>query len=174
MRLPYSTSRTGFLGFLIKTYALLVLLGGWLSCAFLLAIRIIWGWQFFQTGKGKLKHLGDVTEFFQSLHIPMPHLNAILASCTECFGGLMLLAGLGGRLASVPLTITMVVAYLTAERPDIHSMDDFVKATPFPFLFTVLTVLCFGPGKLSLDGIIGCVLKRKGVVAKNVALSSCK
>jgi putative oxidoreductase len=56
----------------------------------------------------------------------------------------------------------MIVAYLTAERPDIHSMDDFVKATPFPFLFTVLVVLCFGPGRLSLDYLLErLVWKRK-------------
>ncbi len=137
-----------------KIYGLLILAGAYFSHVLLLAIRVIWGWQFFQTGKGKLGNLGTVTEFFTSLHIPMPRFNAILASCTECCGGMLLLLGLGGRLVSVPLSITMVVAYLTAERADIHSMDDFVKATPFPFFFTVLVVFAFGPGKLSIDGLI--------------------
>ena len=138
----------------IKSYELLIYSATILQSIFLLAIRSIWGWQFFQAGKGKLGNLSSVTEYFSSLHIPLPHLNAIVASTTECFGGMLLLLGLGGRLVSVPLTITMIVAYLTAERADIHGMDDFVKATPFPFLFTVAVVLCFGPGKLSLDFLI--------------------
>jgi putative oxidoreductase len=138
----------------IKIYALLAVAGKLFAHLLLLAIRAIWGWQFFQTGKGKLGNLASVTDFFASLHIPAPNFNAILASCTECFGGLLLLVGLGGRLVSVPLAITMTVAYLTAERPDIHSMDDFVKATPFPFLFTALVVFAFGSGALSLDGLI--------------------
>jgi len=129
----------------------LILAGELLSHVFLAVIRVVWGWQFFQTGSGKLHHLGRITEYFSSLHIPMPRISAAMAGSTECFGGLLLVAGLGARLVSVPLTIVMLVAYATAEWPDIHKLDDFVKADPFPFLFTVLVVLCFGPGKISAD-----------------------
>ena len=76
------------------------------------------------------------------------------AGATECFGGLALCLGLGSRFASAALTVVMIVAYWTAERSDIHSMDDFVKATPFAFLFTVMTVLIFGPGRFSLDYVL--------------------
>jgi putative oxidoreductase len=137
-----------------KIYDLLILITGNLQSLFLLAIRVTWGWQFFQTGKGKLGNIAGVTDYFTSLHIPMPKLNAIMAGSTECFGGLLLIAGLGGRLVSVPLTFTMLVAYWTAERPDIHNMDDFVKAAPFAFLFTVLVVMLFGPGRFSIDYLI--------------------
>lgn len=138
----------------VKAYRLLIYGTTLLQSVFLLAIRVTWGWQFFQTGRGKLGDLDKVTGFFTSLHIPLPRVNAIMASTTECFGGLLLLVGLGGRLVSVPLTITMLVAYLTAHRADIHSVDDFVAAAPFPFLFTALVVLFFGPGKLSADYLI--------------------
>ena len=82
---------------------------GWLICGasllqspLLLVMRLYWGWSFFQTGKGKLMDLSKPTEFFQSLGIPFPHQQAILAGCTECFGGLLLLAGLASRLISIP------------------------------------------------------------------------
>src|SRR2546421_7161042 len=114
-------------GKLTKPYRLYTRALSFLQCPFLAAIRIIWGYQFFLTGKGKLGSLDKVTEFFASLHIPMPHLNAIVAATTECVGGLLLILGLGARLVSLPLTIVMVVAYLTAHRPDIHNVDDFVK-----------------------------------------------
>ena len=64
-----------------------------LQSLLLLVIRLYWGWAFFLTGKGKLMDLDKPTEFFQSLGIPLPHAQAMLAGATECFGGLLLLAG---------------------------------------------------------------------------------
>lgn len=138
----------------VKIYQLLIWLTSHVQSVFLLTIRLIWGWQFFQTGMGKLAHPDKVAGFFRDLGIPAPKVNAIAAGATECFGGLALCLGLGGRFASASLTVVMIVAYLTAERPDIHSFDDFVKATPFPFLFTVLVVLVFGPGRFSIDYLL--------------------
>jgi putative oxidoreductase len=88
-----------------------------LQPVFLLIIRLYWGWQFFETGKGKLMDIPKVTGFFQSLGIPFPGVNAYLAGCTECFGGLLLLAGLASRVTTVPLIFTMIIAYITAS-PD--------------------------------------------------------
>jgi putative oxidoreductase len=138
----------------VRAYLLLIALGRWFAPLLLLAIRVTWGWQLFLTGKGKLGNLDKVTGFFSQLNIPMPHFNAVLVACTECFGGLLLLAGLGGRLAAVPLTISMTVAYLTAHKDNIHSLDDFVHQDPFPFLFTTLVIFAFGPGLLSIDGLL--------------------
>jgi putative oxidoreductase len=141
-------------GIFVKIYSLLIFLTSHLSSLFLLAMRVTWGWQFFISGRGKLRNLDGVTQFFSSLHIPAPHFNAILAASTECFGGLFLIAGLGARFWAAGLTITMIVAYATAEWPDIHDLDTFVKAAPFPFLITSLVVMMFGPGLFSIDGIL--------------------
>jgi len=138
-----------------KLNGLLVTLGGWLQPVLLLVVRGWWGWSFFLTGKGKLMHLDKTTEFFTSLNLPMPKLNAILAGSTECFGGLLLLVGLGSRLVSVPLIFTMFVAYATADKEALGAIfsdtDKFTGATPFLFLFACVIVFAFGPGKLSLD-----------------------
>lgn len=121
----------------------------------LLAIRLYWGWQFFQTGKGKLMNLDNTTSFFIELGLPFPKLNAILAGSTECFGGLLLLIGLASRLTTVPLMFTMVVAYLTADRDKVTGLfedpDAFVTAAPFLFLLASLIVFTFGPGRFSVD-----------------------
>ncbi len=131
---------------------------GYLRCPLLLAMRLYWGWAFFIGGKGKLMNLDRTAGFFQSLHIPMPHLNAILAGSTECFGGLLLMLGLFSRVACVPLIFTMIIAYVTAEREALNAIfsdpDKFVTAAPFQFMFVCLIVLAFGPGKLSLDALI--------------------
>ncbi len=122
---------------------------------FLLLIRLYWGWGFFQTGKGKLSNIAQPTEFFQSLGIPFPHAQAILVGTTECIGGLLLLLGLLSRLASIPLTILLIVAYLTADIAVVKNIlgdpDKFLAADEFLFLFVVLLVLLFGPGKFSID-----------------------
>jgi putative oxidoreductase len=127
----------------------------YLQSPLLLVLRVFIGWQFFGTGKGKLLHLGDTAEFFASLHIPFPTLNAALAGATECFGGLLLLVGLLSRLTAIPLIATMVVAYLTADLEAVQNIfadpDKFTGATPFLFLLVSLIVLAFGPGAWSVD-----------------------
>ncbi|MBK7974699.1 MAG: DoxX family protein [Deltaproteobacteria bacterium] len=124
----------------------------------LAVMRGYWGYQFFLTGKGKLSDLASVTEFFASLGIPAPHFNAMMAGATECVGGLLLLVGLGSRLVSVPLSVTMMVAYATAHREALLGIfadpDTFLQQTPFLFLLTAVVVLAFGPGYFSLDTIV--------------------
>jgi len=135
----------------------------------LLAIRLYWGWSFFRTGLGKLRNLDRTTEFFASLNIPMPHLNAAMAGSVECFGGLLILLGLFTRFASVPLIFCLGVAYATAERDSLQAIfsdpDKFTGATPFLFLFAIVVVFAFGPGPLSLDRLL---FGRKREVTVNV------
>jgi len=38
--------------------------------------RLVIGWVFLQSGWGKLHSLDNITEYFGSLHIPLPALNA--------------------------------------------------------------------------------------------------
>ena len=98
------------------------------------------------------------TEFFQSLGIPFPHAQAMLAGATECFGGLLLLAGLCSRLVSIPLMVLLSVAYLTADLDKVKMIfsdpDKFLTADEFLFLFAVVLVFVFGPGKFSIDWLI--------------------
>jgi putative oxidoreductase len=126
-----------------------------LQSPLLLVIRLYWGISFAQTGWGKLTHLDRTTEFFTSLNLPMPRLNAIAAGSTECFGGILLALGLFARPASVPLTFCMIVAYATADKEALLGIfsapDKFLGADPFLFLFAALIVLAFGPGRLSVD-----------------------
>ena len=142
----------------IKAYGLLVKCGGMLQSPLLLVMRLYWGWSFFQTGKGKLLHHADTADFFQSLNIPLPDLNAWMAGGVECFGGLCLLAGFASRLVAAPLSITMIVAYLTADNEALKNIfsdtDKFTSATPFLFLLAAVLVLAFGPGAFSVDRLL--------------------
>lgn len=124
----------------------------------LLIIRLYWGWQFMQTGLGKLRHLPQTTEFFTSLHLPLPHLTAIMCSSLELAGGILLILGLGSRLIALLLTCNMLVAYVTADREALLSIlsdpGKFYAADPFTFLFASVLILIFGAGALSLDYLL--------------------
>jgi putative oxidoreductase len=140
-----------------KLHALLAAIGGCLRNPLLLGIRLYWGWQFFIDGKGKLQNLDRVASYFASLNIPMPRLNAIVVASLQCVCGLLLLAGLFTRFASVVLIGIMCVAYATAERAALAAIftdsDKFVSATPFLFLFASFIAFVFGPGLFSLDAM---------------------
>jgi putative oxidoreductase len=146
-------------GMLVSFYKIWIKAISCLQSPLLLIIRLYWGWQFFQTGKAKLMDIPTFTERFAGWNIPMPHLNVILAGSTECFGGLLLLLGLGSRVITIPLIFTMCIAFATAESEALHAIfsqpDKFVSAAPFEFLLAAVIVLVFGPGKFSLDYVIG-------------------
>ncbi len=82
-----------------------------LQSPFLLLVRLYWGWQFAQTGWGKLHNLDKVTDFFTSLGIPAPGVNAVFIVALEFVGGILLALGLGSRLIALLLACDMLVAY---------------------------------------------------------------
>jgi putative oxidoreductase len=137
-----------------RAYELLVTATNFLQSPLLLALRVYFFWQLFLTGKGKLSNIGKVSEFFTSLGIPLPTLNAYFIGSLECFGSLLLIIGLASRPLSLLIVISMTVAYLAADFEAVSNIfsdpDKFVKADPFPFLLTALIILVFGPGLFSI------------------------
>jgi putative oxidoreductase len=136
-----------------------------LQSPLLLALRAYFFWQLFQTGQGKLSNIGKIIDFFKSLGIPAPTINAYFVSSLECFGGLLLIIGLASRPIALMVAASMFVAYWTADHEALTNMfsdpDKFVQAAPFSFLLTALIVLAFGPGLLSADALLKRVIGRK-------------
>src|SRR5215469_6643935 len=132
---------------LARLYSLFQKAASYLQSPLLLLVRLYWGWQFFQTGLGKLKDTDKVVEFFTSLNIPHPVFTAHLVGGLECVGGALLFVGLGSRLIALPLTVNMVVAYITADREALLSFfadpAKFYNADPFTFLLASLLILAF-------------------------------
>ncbi len=131
----------------------------------LLVLRVVWGWQFLTTGLGKLENHARVTEFFTSLGIPMPGLNAWFIGGLELVGGALLLLGLFSRPISLLLAGSMTVAFITAERPAFvgvfHDLESFLRADAFWFLFVSVVVLTLGPGAISLDRFLTKVIRER-------------
>ena len=143
-----------------------------LQSPLLLAVRLYWGWQFFQTGLGKLMHISKVVGFFTSLGIPFPTFNAYFVSSLEVVGGALLFVGLGSRIIALPLTIDMLVAYITADREALFSIfsdpGKFYASDAYTFLFASLLILIFGPGKISIDFGISYLFRRKAAEPRDL------
>jgi len=143
---------------LLEVYEKFAVLVSYLQSPFLLVVRLYWGWQFVQSGWGKLHHLDKVTDFFTSLNLPLPGVTAHFVSGLEFFGGLLLILGLGSRLIGLILSVNMVVAYWTADRDALFAVfsdpGTFYNATPYTFLFAVAMVLVFGAGLFSVDALL--------------------
>jgi putative oxidoreductase len=141
-----------------RAYELLITVANFLQSPFLLALRLYFFWQLFQTGQGKLSNITKIISFFRDLHIPAPTVNAYFVSSLECFGGLLLMIGLASRPLALMVAISMCVAYWTTEQEALTTFfsnsDNFVKAAPFPYLLTALIVLVFGPGLYSIDALL--------------------
>jgi putative oxidoreductase len=120
-----------------------------------LLVRIILGVVFIQSGWGKLHNISGTTENFAGWHIPFPHFNAVLASGTELFGGLLILLGLGTRLAAVPLIVVMTVAIITAKVPQLEDWTDFFGWDETAYAAMFLWLAIAGAGKASIDHFLG-------------------
>lgn len=122
---------------------------------FLLLVRLYWGWQFAQTGWGKLHNLPQITTFFTSLNLPYPAFTAGFVAWVELVGGILLILGLMSRFTGLVLSINMFVAYWTADRVALQSIfsdpGKFYVADPYTFLFASLMILIFGAGLFSID-----------------------
>lgn len=139
-------------------YEALIAIGNFLKPLFLLAVRLFWGWQFFQTGMGKFSDLNAIANYFSTLGIPAPGINAFMAAAAETVGGLFLMLGLATRLVSIPLIVTMVVAFLTAHTDAVKMLwedpTQILMQTPFTFLLASIITFVFGPGPISIDGLL--------------------
>lgn len=124
--------------------------------------RLVLGQAFLLTGLGKLRHLDRTTDFFASIGLPLPGVNAVLVGVLELVGGACLMLGLGTRLFAALLAGTLAVALLTADRAA------FVDALPggllnvaaFVFLLLLVWIFAAGAGPLSADRVLARRLAR--------------
>jgi putative oxidoreductase len=119
-----------------------------------LIARITLAGVFIESGWGKLNNIPKVVEFFTSLGLPLPGLQAHLVAFTEFSCGICLLLGFFTKLASIPLTIVMIVAVITAKLAEIHSVTDLFSVAEYLNIVILLWLIISGPGSASFDSLL--------------------
>lgn len=117
----------------------------------LLILRAATGcYMFFTHGLDKINRFAAIKDSFPD-PIGLGHtLSAVLATAAEAGTSLLLILGLGTRLAAIPLAFTMAVAFLV-----IHADDPWQKKELAVVYFTIfVTLILLGGGRFSCDTLI--------------------
>ena len=85
-----------------------------------LVVRLSVGIEFFGSGLGKLGKLPGFIQYFRSLGIPFPELQAPFVAGAELVCGALIIVGLLTRPAALMLCGVMAVAIVTAAAPEHH------------------------------------------------------
>jgi len=102
--------------------------------------------------------LANYSEYASQFGDPIglgPQLSLTLAVFAEFFCSFGIVFGLLTRAATIPLIITMLVAAFVVHADDPFQKQEFALLYFFPLVMLLIT----GPGRLSLDRIIGDKLK---------------
>ena len=120
----------------------------------LLFARLTIAYGFYEPAMMKFKDIGSVAEWFGSMGIPFPTLNAYMAASTEVLGVVLLTLGFLTRAISIPLIVVMIVAIVTVHLPNGFSAGNNGFEIPFYYMLFLLIFLSHGAGKFSLDRLI--------------------
>ena len=130
----------------------------------LLAARIIFGGLLMSHGIAKWQNFDALSASFPDPLGVDGGVSLALAIFGEVICSAGFIAGLFYRLALIPMIFTMIVAFFV-----VHANDVFaVKELAFIYLVVFILMYIAGPGKFSIDHIIGNELsRRKSRVYKN-------
>ena len=126
----------------------------------LLVVRVIVGIIIAAHGWQKLADIGPAN-FGQTLlvqsGVPSPIFMGYVVTFTEVIGGILLIVGLLSRLVALVLTINLGIATLLV---NVHvgllsSTEGVGAELPLALIAGVLAILLAGPGRLSLDYLLG-------------------
>lgn len=119
--------------------------------AAMLLLRIGSGVLIMNHGYGKLMKFGSMQHKFMNFLGLGSTLSLSLVIFAEFFCGMFIILGLFTRLAAIPLMIAMGVALIKAHNTDFFGEGE--AAALYMIAFMVLLII--GPGKVSVDGMIG-------------------
>jgi putative oxidoreductase len=137
----------------------------------LLAVRLLMGWEYLESGLEKLHGENWFTDIQGDFPFPFnvvpTSISWQMATWFEIIGGIALIIGLGTRFFSLTLIILTIVATSAVHWPEMWSMfSELLKGyvitdngfgnfkLPILFLAMLTALLFYGPGKLSIDAFI--------------------
>lgn len=161
----HAASHTYMRARLSQYLATLDVVGLWVA---LISLRLILGWDFFESGLEKFNGdnwFADIQDQFPfPFNLVPPNISWQMATWFELLGGLALVIGLGTRFFSVSLLVLSVVAIASVHWPQAwHTWGELAQGYVFTdkgfgnFKYPVVlmgmlwTLLWMGPGRLSAD-----------------------
>jgi putative oxidoreductase len=140
----------------------------WLA---LLLLRVLIGWEYLEAGLEKFHGQNWFTDIQSQFPFPFnvvpPIISWQMATWFEIIGGAMLIIGLGTRFFAISLIVLTIVAISAVHWPAewstlIELMKGYVITDdgfgnfklPVLFLSMLISLVFFGPGKLSVDTFI--------------------
>lgn len=127
----------------------------------ILLARVALGVFFAISGGNKLFVARSRKSMYETLvaaKVPMPRLTAYFVSVVEFVGGLLLVVGFLASAASVALLGDMLVAILATKLSampkklsSLNWLDDFLYLPEVLYVLIFILLICFGPGKFSVD-----------------------
>jgi putative oxidoreductase len=127
----------------------------------ILLVRVSLGLFFAISGANKLFVADGTNPVYETLvkaRVPFPHLMAYFVSGVEFVCGSLLTVGFLSSPACVALLIDMIVATLTNALSimpkglsPLNWLDDFLYLPEVLYVLFFIWLICFGPGKFSVD-----------------------
>jgi putative oxidoreductase len=119
--------------------------------AAMLVLRLATGGLMMKHGYDKLVHFATYKATFMSFLGIGASASLALVIFAEFFCALFIIIGLFNRLVVIPLIITMCVALFKAHNGEFMGEGEMAAL----YLGTYITLLFIGPGRISIDGMIG-------------------
>jgi len=109
-----------------------------IGCRLIVAVwNVVFNWQ----------NMHAVKDFFESVHIPLPMISAVVAVYAEFICGILYISGLWVRQAALVMIINFIIAIAFV---DVHT--NFEKAfSAYVILAASVFFLFHGAGKISID-----------------------
>ena len=126
-----------------------------------LLVRVSLGLFFAISGANKLFVAGNRQTLYETLvkaKVPFPRVMTYFVASVEFVAGSLLTLGFVSSLACVALLVDMLVAILTAKLPAMPKrlspliwLEDFLYLPEVLYVLFFIWLICFGPGKFSVD-----------------------
>ena len=120
----------------------------------LLFFRLILAYGFYTPAVMKWSNINGIAEWFASMGIPFPTMNAYLAATTEIGAVILLPLGLATRIISIPLMFTMVIAIITVHLNNGFEAGNNGFEIPLYYFLMLFVLVVNGAGKISVDNLI--------------------
>ena len=119
-----------------------------------LMLRLVLAYGFWEPAWNKLQDVHAIGEWFESISLPAPYMQAWLATLTETAGVILLTIGLGTRIIAVPLIATMLVAIKTVHWENGFAAGNNGFEIPFYYIVMLICLMLSGSGRFSVDHLI--------------------